>query len=251
MEDYQELEIKVMQMLTDVQLPQEILTKINAIYLQYKQAYSSCIYDLSVMKDEADKDKVIKIKEKITHEYNKYMYKIDQIIEQAMDNKNMQRVRRINDSTLNEREGRVDQDILDKKDNEQFIKSLQTGLAKFLISSRDVILSAMEDKQNSSMKIQENLKEKGTQRKFKEKIERLLEQIESDFPALSQTLDLQDEEIYQKIMQAMQLSKENQKREQFINTIRKDVIVNPEEIKRSMAQQRNKEEEMDESEPSR
>ena len=166
--DFQELEIKTMQIMTDAQLPQEILNQINTIYLQYKQAYSSCIYDLSTMEDKTDKEKTIKIKEKITHEYNKYMYKVDQIIEQAMDNKNMQRVRRISDSTLNEKEGKIDRNILDKKDNEQFMKELQTGLTKCLTSSRDIILSAMDDKQNSSTEIEKGLKERKTQNKFRE-----------------------------------------------------------------------------------
>ena len=98
--------------------------------------------------------------------------------------------------------------------------------------------------------IEKGLKERKTQNKFREEIEKILEEIKSDFPTLSQTLDLQDEEIYQKIIQSIQFSKESQQREQFVNAIRKDVIVNPEDVKRRMAQQYDEGKENHDSEPS-
>lgn len=226
MKNYQELEIKVIRIIEDMKIPQEIKSKLNKYYENYYDACDSYIKKMIQIEEENS----YYLKKDVERDYEgdveaieatldaAYAIKKDKILNSLLnelqyikENKERELDIVLFDTNQEEKEYienkdryKIDKIINDRSNNETFIEIVKKEIISELQSSKKYILQKGQSQNFGISDMEKRIRIEEDKRKFEEDVDGIVQKIETDFPEIGKALTMQDREIYQAIIEAIE-----------------------------------------------
>lgn len=248
MKNYQELEIKVIKIIEDMKIPQEIKSKLNKYYENYYDACDSYIKKMRKIEEEnsyylkkdAERDYEGDVEAIEATLDGAYAIKKDKILNLLLnelqyitENKEGELDIVLFDTNQEEKEYiknkdryKIDKIINNRTNNETFIEIVKKEITSELLSSKKYILQKGQSQNFGISDMEKRIIIEDAKKKFEEDVDGIVQKIETDFPEIGKALTIQDREIYQAIIEAIEEYKIERKSKEtkFFNEQRKKFV---------------------------
>ena len=248
MKNYQELEIKVIKIIEDMKIPQEIKSKLNKYYENYYDACDSYIKKMRKIEEEnsyylkkdAERDYEGDVEAIEATLDGAYAIKKDKILNLLLnelqyitENKEGELDIVLFDTNQEEKEYiknkdryKIDKIINNRTNNETFIEIVKKEITSELLSSKKYIVQKGQSQNFGISDMEKRIIIEDAKKKFEEDVDGIVQKIETDFPEIGKALTIQDREIYQAIIEAIEEYKIERKSKEtkFFNEQRKKFV---------------------------
>lgn len=231
MKGYQEVERKVIKIVENAKIPKEIKDKINEYGKKYYDTCDSYISRINMLRNfKADGN----LKQESEQDYKGDILAIEGILCAAYTIKKDAFLNEVRNSTkyltdTNEKEKE------EKRYNEDFIRTVKNEIISEFLGSRRYILQKTQIQGFEMNNMEKRLQIESARKIFQEDVDRIVQEIEKDFPEVKRVLTEQDREIYEEILKVIEEEKVktesddtksfSEKRKIFVDENRKNVNV--------------------------
>ena len=121
---------------------------------------------------------------------------------------------------------KIDKIINNRTNNETFIEIVKKEITSELLSSKKYILQKGQSQNFGISDMEKRIIIEDAKKKFEEDVDGIVQKIETDFPEIGKALTIQDREIYQAIIEAIEEYKIERKSKEtkFFNEQRKKFV---------------------------
>lgn len=239
----EQLEKKVINILENSKVPQEIKQEIRRIYLDYEDAYKSCLARMQRAEELGNKDISNSIEEAFYAYHKNDFIELENLMQQGYEQKKKETENEVMnyingkslepvlfDSTIDEKTYKenkdkfeLDSSIKNRQRNEEFIIKMQTAMLEKINNAKEELINRYKANRNLSQNDEQILYDRYIENKVLEEMEGVQKEVLVEFPEVGKILEKQDDEIYAKIIDEAKENQLTNAREEFVASMHVDV----------------------------